>query len=76
MRHSQECLRECWRLQKTLDALEIVNNSFSVLSVSFDSLALRANSRLLYLKDPDFSIVVNSAEFGFSSLSPLRSDSI
>ena len=38
----------------------------SVLSVSFDSLAparlaLRANLRLLYLKGPTFSIVVNSA---------------
>ena len=37
---------------------------FSVLSVSFDSLsparlALRANLRLLYLKGPAFSIVVN-----------------
>jgi hypothetical protein len=38
-------------------------NSLSALSVSFDSLAptrltLRANLRLLYLKDPAFSIVV------------------
>jgi hypothetical protein len=37
---------------------------FSVSSVSFDSLAparlaLRANLRLLYLKGPAFSIVVN-----------------
>ena len=39
--------------------------SHSVFSVSFDSLAparlaLRANLRLLYLKGPAFSIVVNS----------------
>ena len=38
----------------------------SVFSVSFDSLvparlALRANLRLLYLKGPSFSIVVNPA---------------
>ena len=46
----------------------------SVLSVSFDSLVptrltLRANLRLLYLKGPAFSIVVNSAEFGFNQFS-------
>ena len=43
----------------------IASNSFSVLSVSFDSLAparftLQANLRLLYLKGPTFSIVVKS----------------
>jgi hypothetical protein len=46
--------------------------SSSVSSVSFDSLApallaLRANLRLLFLKGPAFSIVVNSASFGFIS---------
>ncbi len=40
----------------------------SVLSVSFDSLVptrltLRANLRLLYLKGPAFSIVVNPLKF-------------
>jgi hypothetical protein len=30
----QDCLRWCWKLHKTLDAHEIANNSFSVLSVS------------------------------------------
>jgi hypothetical protein len=41
-------------------------NSFSVLFDSFARahLALRANLRLLYLKGPAFSIVLNSAEFG------------
>ena len=51
-----------------------VNNSFSLLSVSFDSLAparlaLRANLRLLYLIGPAFSIVVNLSQHergGFS----------
>jgi hypothetical protein len=59
----------CWTLHKALDADEGVNNLFSVL---FDSLtparlALRANLRLLYLKSPAFSIVVNSAELGFDA---------
>ena len=45
---------------------------YSVLSVSFDSLAparltLWANLRLLYLKGPAFSIVDNSSSFGFQS---------
>jgi hypothetical protein len=71
--NSHECLRGYWRLHKILDARGSVNNSFSVLSVSFDSLAptrltFRANLRLLYLKDPAFSIVVNFVEFGLSKL--------
>jgi hypothetical protein len=64
---------------KNINAHGIVSNSFSVLSVSFDSLApaqltLRANLRLLYLKgSPAFSIVVNSAEFGINA-GTLRAD--
>jgi len=59
----------CWTLHKALDADESVKNLFSLL---FDSLtparlALRANLRLLYLKDPAFSIVVNSAELSFDA---------
>jgi hypothetical protein len=62
----------CWTLHKALDADESVNNLFSV---SFDSLtparlALRANLRLLYLKGPAFSIVVNPAELGFDAKKP------
>jgi hypothetical protein len=50
-------------------------NLSSVSSVLFDSfapahLALRANLRLLYLKGPAFSIVVNSA--GFPPFWPVR----
>ncbi len=46
---------------------------YSVSSVLFDSfapahLALRANLRLLYLKGPAFSVVVNSAGFRPSGL--------
>ena len=55
----------CWELNKPLELSEIAKNSFSVISVSFDSLVptrltLRADLRLLYLKGPAFSIVVNS----------------
>ncbi len=47
-----------------------------MLSVSFDSLApaqlaLRANLRLLYLKGPALSIVVNSSRFGLLHASNL-----
>jgi hypothetical protein len=59
----------CWGLNKSLDVHGTSNNSFSV---PFDSLAparlaLRANLRLLYLKGPAFSIVVNHAESWFKN---------
>ena len=58
---------------KRRNAYGIASNSFSVLSVSFDSLAparlaLQANLRSLYLKGPAFSIVVNSVEDSIKDL--------
>ncbi len=64
--------------RKTLPPISADFNSLQnpiFYSVLFDSLApahltLRANLRLLYLKGPAFSIVVNYA--GFPSLWPVR----
>ena len=51
-------------LRKTLDPYEIANNSFSVLSVSSDSLRSLLQS-CLRQSISLWSVVVKSAEFGF-----------
>ena len=58
-------------LHKTLDPYEIANNSFSVLSVIFDSLRSLLRS-CLRQSISLWSVVVNSAGFGLMVVSGIK----